>query len=867
MSDDPTLRFDRFEIRPHERKLLIEGRAAPLGARAFDVLLAFAERPGRVLAKNELLDIVWPNVVVEENNLQVQISTLRKLLGASVIATVPGRGYAFTATAVAEAPPAAALTSVTSVASVTSATPYAAVAATPGTAPPAPAAPLLRTNLPERLPMLIGREDDLAALEALLHDRALVTVVGPGGIGKTLLAQHLLDGQRARHAHGVCFVELASLADPRRVAGTVATALGIQIGAGDGDALNALVQAVAPLSLLLALDNAEHLLDEVARVARALHAGAPKLTLVVTSQAPLQLDAEHVYRVGTLALPEDGVPLTPQAAQGYGAVALFAERARRVDRHFALDDGNVATTVALCRRLDGLPLAIGLAAARVPLLGIEGLAAALGERLKLLTSGTRDAAARHRTLRAALEWSHSLLDPREQVVFRRLAVVVGSASLDLVRGIAADDTLDEWSALDALSVLVDRSLVVLIAGADDAEPRYRLLESPRAYAQEQLAAAGEEAAVRAQHAAVVASRWALAMEQFEEGRHGRDAWLRMVEPDLGNARAALAWGLDHDAAAAVAVAGGLVNALLIDAAGGRTVCDAVEPLLADERVPARLRARLGAYGARALPIGRGIEWAQRAVVLYRSIDDATGRFYALCSLAWTSGLIGDAQSAAAAVAEMDGALGTSPYALAEGEQARAGLAIAQQRWDDVLSHLRRSADFRAETGNTDPLPRINVIEAQILAGHVDDALRDGERLLAQLQGTRLASRVAWTQILLVAAWLAKDEVAPARALVAAAWPDGPMDRVTEVLASHAVLLAALEGRPRAAAQLLGYADAQYATQGESRQDIESLSVERALAIVRPALGEAEVARMVAAGASLGNDAARQVALGKTDLPG
>jgi predicted ATPase/DNA-binding winged helix-turn-helix (wHTH) protein len=450
------LSFGHFEIRPPERKLLIDGCSADLGARAFDVLMALAERTGQLLTKNQLLDIVWPNTVVDENNLQVQIHTLRKLLGPEVIATIPGRGYTFTATQV-------------------STDTHVVPAATMPPAPTPRAALGLKTNLSERLPALIGREEDLADLETMLQDRAVITVVGAGGIGKTLLVQHLLDRQRSRRVHGVCFVELASLGKPGLVVGTVAAALGVPLAAGGGDPLDALVQAVAPLSLLLALDNAEHLLEEVARVAHALHAGAPQVTLLVTSQAPLHLDIEQVYRLGALALPEAGAALPPQQALGYGAVALFAERARRVDRRFALSVGNVATVVSLCRRLDGLPLAIGLAAARVPLLGIEGLAAALDERLKLLTSSRRDVPAKHRTLRAALEWSHGLLDAHEQAVFRRLGVIEGSGSLELIRSIATDKTLDEWTVLDALSVLVERSLVMLDGRADETEPRYRLL--------------------------------------------------------------------------------------------------------------------------------------------------------------------------------------------------------------------------------------------------------------------------------------------------------------------------------------------------------------------------------------------------------
>jgi predicted ATPase/DNA-binding winged helix-turn-helix (wHTH) protein len=843
------LSFGRFEIRPPERKLLIDGRSAELGARAFDVLKALAERPGQMLTKNELLDIVWPNTVVDENNLQVQIHTLRKLLGPQVIATIPGRGYTFTATPVSTDTDAK-----TAEATHAALTHRAALA--------------LKTNLPERLPALIGRDDDLTDLEATLQDRAVITVVGAGGIGKTFLVQHLLDRQRSRHVHGVCFVEMASLGDPGRVVGTVAAALGVHLSGGS-DPLDALVQAVAPLSLLLALDNAEHLLEEVARVAQALHAGAPQVTLVVTSQAPLQLDVEQVYRLGALALPEAGVSPSPEQALGYGAVALFVERARRVDRQFALSVDNVATVVSLCRRLDGLPLAIGLAAARVPLLGIEGLAAALDERLKLLTSSRRDVPAKLRTLRAALEWSHGLLDAHEQAVFRRLGAIEGSGSLELVRSVAADETLDEWTVLDALSVLVERSLVMFDSKADEAEPRYRLLESPRAYALEQLAAAGEEEVVRARHARATAAHWTLAFEQRLSGHVGIDEWHLRLEPDLDNARAAFAWSCEHDASTAVAVSAPLLRALAMDYAAVFAACDAVEPMLEDETVSARLRARAWLQGGIGLPARRALEWGKRADELFGSIDDSTGRFETMAHLAWRTGISGDGEAAAAAVAEMDRLMTTpdAPLLLALREHAYGGLAIAQQRWEDVLLHMRRTAELWVLQGCNDVIPELNVIETQIILGHFDDAVSGGDRLLARLEGTRWASRLSLVHVFLTAAWLRKKEAAPARVHAAQAWVQVPQRQLSDLLASHAVLLAALEERPRAAAQLAGYADALYTSLGETRQELETSSVDRAMAIVRSKLGEAEIERLKSIGAALNNDAARRVALGETDVPG
>ena len=422
--------------------------------------------------------------MVEENNLQSQVSQLRKLLGPQAISTIPGRGYRFTAT-VDESPSSEEVAAPN------------ATDAPPGqaSAPPTPTA--LRTNLPAVLPALIGRDDDLLALGALIDrhrgTHRMVTIAGAGGIGKTRLAQALAEARTGAYAHGVCFVDLAPVTDPAQVADTIATALGVPTVAAD--ATEALIHAVAPLEILILLDNAEHLLDEVARLALHLLASAPGLQLLVTSQAPLKVADERIYRLGALGLPDDEIDV--DEALTFGAVALFVDRAQAADRRFALDAANLETVIDICRRLDGLPLALEFAAARVPLLGVHRLATSLGERLRLLTAGSRGAPARQQTLRAALEWSHGLASPVEQIVFRRLGVLAGSSTLELAQQVVADDAIDAWAAVEALGGLVDRSLVAVSA---DEPPRYRLLDSPREFARERLVAAGEFDAIAARHA-------------------------------------------------------------------------------------------------------------------------------------------------------------------------------------------------------------------------------------------------------------------------------------------------------------------------------------------------------------------------------
>ena len=460
------LRFGGLEFQPAQRQLRVDGVELQIGARAFDVLSLLVEQRHRVISKNELLGHVWQGLEASESNLQTQISTLRKLLGAKAIATVPGRGYQFTLAEDDAAP---------------------ATSAPPATlAVPLPAAPST----------MLGRDDDLAALQTLLQQHRLVTLVGTGGIGKTTLALAAAHARRSAEDDGVAWVELASLTDPALLASTVAQILGVAVPGGNPQA--ALVKGLAPRRMLLVLDNAEHLLDAVAALAQALLDGAPGLRLLVTSQAALNLGGERLFRLGALAAPDLGVPV--EDALGYGAVALFVDQAQAADRHFKLTPDNLPAVVDLCVHLDGVALAIKLAAARLPLFGLQGLQARLSERFRLLGQGPRSAPSRQQTLRAALDWSHGLLSPQEQTVFRRLGVFASGFALDLAARTACDDAQDEWAVIEALGALVDRSLVMLDSGTD---ARYRLLESAREYALGKLDEAGERRAVNARAARVL----------------------------------------------------------------------------------------------------------------------------------------------------------------------------------------------------------------------------------------------------------------------------------------------------------------------------------------------------------------------------
>ncbi|MBX3618663.1 MAG: helix-turn-helix transcriptional regulator [Rhizobacter sp.] len=705
-------RFGRIEVRPAQRQLLIDAQPATLGARAFDLLLALIEHRDRLVSKNELLDLVWPGVVVEENNLQVQVSTLRKLLGPQAIATVPGRGYRFTLVADEPAPAARA------------------PSAPPLTAP--------RASLPDRPALLLGRDDDLAALLAALGRHRLVTLVGPGGIGKTTLAR-----SAAQAWAGDCaWVELASLTDGRLVAGSIAKALDLQL-AGDGDALAALVSALKATQLLLVVDNAEHVIEPLAACVHALLQSAPGVQVLVTSQAPLRVHDEQVLRLEALAIPGDEGSV--EAALQHGAVALFAERAHATDRRFVLTADNLPHVVDICRRLDGLPLALELAAARVPMLGVRGVAERLDDRFRLLAGGSRSAPTRQQTLQAALDWSLALLPEAERRVFRRLGVFAGGCTLALAREVLGEPGLDDWALIDAMATLADHSLLGV---SPHDPPRYSFSETARAYAAEQLTRDGTDATtLRARHALAVRRFFDAAPDDW---LHMTDAdWLARYEPEVHNLRAALHTAHEAgDGETVVALVGAAAplwhHLSLHDEA--RHWLAASEPLAAPD-LPKPLLARWWRAAqwtwAESAP-ERSRAAAEHAHTLYRALGDAHGLYAELTGLAGTPDT-----PEAEALAALEEAFSVErpewpPRERAWGQRARADVARAQGRLEE--SRQAREAELALRTEAGDQRGRLRALAhladlAQAL-GQPEAAAERWQALVIELRGLRSPSALA-----------------------------------------------------------------------------------------------------------------------------
>ena len=710
----PTHRFGRYAVLPQERQLLIDSKPAPLGEHAFNLLLALIEQRQRVVSRKELADLLWPGRVVDDNTLAVQLRTLRKLLGPDLIATVPGRGYRFV--------PALDEDGESSSESIRDS------AHSPAAVVPESSS-LKRFAPPGAPPTLLGRDDDLVALDHLLAQHRHVTVLGAGGIGKTSLALAAAHARRHAQRDGAAWVDLSSISESALVCAVVARALELPVASGDHQ-LPALVAGLKSLDVLLVLDNAEHLIDEVARLANAIVTSAPNVRLLVTSQVVLKVERERVFRLGPLAIPEVGT--SAHDAMRYGAIELFVDQAQAADRRFRVTDENVGSLIELCRHLDGLALAIKLAAVRLPLFGLRGLEQRLGDRLKLLVDASRSAPTRQQTLRAALDWSYGLLSAEEQTTFRQLGVFAGACgfSLELAGAVAGRAGQDEWVVIEQVSTLIDHSLLV-DDGADP--PRYRLLESARDYALHQLAGRHELDAAEERFARAMNS----VMERFDEATLTKPdmALLSAFAPELDNVRLAIGWSLEHDPRLAIALVGAssafyILLGLMHEHKG---YAEVLEPLVSSDAVDAITArywlARAVAETPSGFPSARA---GERAASLFRALGNERGVAAALCLLGIVQ--VYSVAQWSATQAEMDSLAPEAWSARTKAWRffAEAVMHVAQERYDEALSVAEAGLVLARSRGLVNPVVFFTryAIIAELALCRLDDALRRSREEIA-----------------------------------------------------------------------------------------------------------------------------------------
>ncbi|WP_295992215.1 winged helix-turn-helix domain-containing protein [Rugamonas sp.] len=464
---DLMLKFGPFQLFPDRGLLLKGGKPVALSSRALDILAVLLEKDGEVVSKQELMARVWPGTVVVDASLRVHLVALRRALRgehgeASYICNVSGRGYRFVEPIVRQWPD--------------------------------PRRPLAMNSLPAPILRLIGRADAVDALVRELPARRLASVVGGGGIGKTSVA--LAAGQQlaAGYADGASFVDLSPLTDAALVPAALAASFGVSVLAEAGERF--LLQYLRAKKMLLLLDNCEHLVAGVAALVETLLRHCPGVHVLATSREPLGVEGEWLYRLPPLAAPppqqmqqmqatrQPATAETAAAVLVFPAAQLFVERAAAALGEFTLSDADAPLLAQLCRQLDGMPLAIELAASRIDLFGIAGLAARLDDCLSLLTRSRRTAQARHRTLRATLDWSFELLPEAEKIILRRLAVFAGGFNKEAAVVVAAGDGVSEREVLEGLENLAAKSLLNI--GVDGGQLSYHLLQLTRAYAKEKL---------------------------------------------------------------------------------------------------------------------------------------------------------------------------------------------------------------------------------------------------------------------------------------------------------------------------------------------------------------------------------------------
>jgi predicted ATPase/DNA-binding winged helix-turn-helix (wHTH) protein len=828
-------RFGQFTLDLRSGFLRHGEREIELRPKSFEVLCYLVENAGRLVPKEEIMGVVWPNVAVTDESLARCISDIRLALDdreQRIIRTVPRRGYRL---------------AVLTLANELEVMPEREASAG---LPEATAHP---TTLPQLARPLIGRERDVAEIDALLAAHRLVTLVGTGGVGKTSLSLQVGTDLLARFQDGARFVGLAPLHRPELVGETVAAMFGLPVHGGLS-ATDAVATFLRSRRMLLILDNCEHVIAGAAKLADTLLKTCPSLVLLATSREALAVPGEQVYPVPLLEVPPRSTSLTAAQAMTHSAVRLFVERAAAALGRFSLTDETAPVVADICRRLDGIPLAIELAAPRLKVLNPKTLHARLDHRLHLLTAGSRMSVPRQQTLRGAIEWSYALLSEAEQAMLQMLGVFAGSFTLEAVEAVATDAPVEPSDAFDLLAGLVDKSLVVSLVG----ENRYRLLESTRAFALEKLAPShhAELAHRMCEHMTIVfeqADRAWLTITTAD--------WLGAYEPELDNLRAALGWslGLKGDPALGLKLVGythwvwrelSLVQELRRWFALALTLVDDTTPPSVEarirlglgwdffggerDRLPHNLRAIELLRQALAEPVllGQALVQAGQATIRYRDVTEA--RSYL---------------DEALAVLRPRGRTKLLAYALmVAGGTRRSGgdLDAARAFVEEAMALCKAVGDVRTHDACEAHLAMIAFLAGQV-AEAIDRASRAAEA--SRRHGHLMAEFLAVDRT--AAFLILDDQIEPGRAMalrafeLSRAFGNAGLKRSIYRLA----LILAVHGEIGTAARLAGFADAYADPHQASRSDMALAIRSRLVERLHCAMGPDECQAAMAAGAA------------------
>ncbi len=723
-----------WEVDLGRRELRARGAPVALGNRAFEIVEVLARAGGQLVTKDDLMERIWPGAIVGDNTLHVHIAAVRKAFGTdrAMLQTAPGRGYRLVGgwsvqhRAHIEMPP----------------TPQ----------PRVPSADRPRSNFPVVVTQLVGRSAAVQRVRDLISAYRAVTLTGPGGIGKTALAMKAVRGLLNDFEDGAWLVELASLSDTALAPSAVAGVLGLKLGS-ERITAETLARGIGDRHLLLLIDNCEHLIDAVADLVEVLMRLCPRVTVLATSREIMRIQGESVYRVPALDVPASQQE-APASILGHSAVELFVARANALDAGFSPEPQDLPAIVEICGHLDGIPLAIEFAAAQAALLGTEQVAAGLRDRFALLTSGRRTSIPRHRTLRAALDWSYQLLSPQEQYLLRHLAIFPAGFTFEAAQAVGGPSIVED------LSSLVSKSLCERVNPTSPA--RWRLLETIRAFALEELARSGEQPDAARRHAAYF-------RDLVSPVAAGTRAWLSRDDMErcgreLDNVRAALDWAFSADGDAAIGVQLTAAFAPIWQLLSLMGECrERIDSMLA-KRTPdmplspaTELRMWLAQSEALTMtfaPAERTHAAIKTANELSTGIDDVdlqAGLLYLQWSVEFTSGDHRAAMITARQLAVV-APRGGDAMRLTSDRIIGASLLFAGQL-ADARDHLQRVVDFYVAPSDghhsslfrRDPtvLARIRLARVLSLRGELDRAYAEARTSFAMAQSSGATITVCW----------------------------------------------------------------------------------------------------------------------------
>jgi len=849
-----------FRLDTEARVLTHDGEATALGARGVAVLAALVSRAGHYVEKSVIVEEAWPGVVVEDANLAVQISAIRRALARVPgskhwIETLTRRGYRF-AGPVARRPEPAETTSMD--------IGHPGVASVRGVAS-ARVASQHPNNVPARVSSFVGRAPEIDEVKRLLERNRLVTLVGIGGVGKTRVALQVAGEVIERYPDGVWVVELASISDPALVPISVAQILGVQEEIGE-PLIRTVCRHARARRLLLVLDTCEHVIAAAAPVVAALLAEAPNAHVLATSREALNVDGEQQVPLQPLSLPRGDDGLDDLA--GAEAVQLFVERAKLQQPGFALTADVAAPVAAICSRLEGIPLAIELAAARVSSLSIEEIGRRLDDRFGLLAAGPRGTPPRQKTLRSALDWSYDLLAEEEQRALRRLAVFAGGFTLEAACRIVGDATRNDATVLDLLARLVARSLV--LADTTETGTRYRLLDTMREYCMEKLDAARERPLASARHARYLRGHFEDALKDWLSGPDRR--WDAAYMRERDNVRAALDWAFSShgDADLGIALAAHAGPAWLWWSLRSEGLAR-IELALTrcGPRTPLRIRGRLWLWLGVLHQFSDPAKWVRalrRAVVLHRQAGDAFGTGYALMRLGGALARTGRLDLARRALDDAGPLLARSPVPAAMAPYFHAAGFVRKLAGDlpGARKHYEKSLSLYRAAGLARDAAQLcgNLADINWALGELDAAATAFREAIALMRGSNMGTKLVLGVNLTNLAGVLIERGNFEEALIAAreglglrqasgyAW--GALD--------HLALRAALVGRSVDAALLAGYVDGVFALRGVVRQANEARARASLDRVLTDELRADDRARLMSEGATMNENDACKLAL-------